>query len=54
MNNPNENWWQSLNQPEPYDPNASSTSDDWKFSLSFLGVIALTVGSVIWLIASIL
>jgi len=54
MNNPNNSWWQNFNPPEPYDPNASSMSDDWKFSGAVIGLIALVVGAVIWLVASIL
>ena len=54
MNNPNNGWWQSFNPPEPYDANASSASDDWKFSGAVWGLIVAAVGLVIWIVASIL
>jgi hypothetical protein len=54
MNNPNYGWWQNFNPPERYDPNTSSSNDDWKYSFAVWGLVAAVIAIVIWVVTAIL
>lgn len=49
-----QSWWSSFNPPERYDPNSSSIKEDVKYSLAVWGVLVLVVGSITWLVVSVL